>query len=156
MRPCSYLPLPTCDINIHVAIGRSTNMVNPESNIIIIRGSSSRAVYDQLVNSFEQFFPDVEMEEFGEMKSRPSFASRRDLERPPQPLRRANTGLESIVGPENGDRPGGFVLVVDGSALKEVCRFSLVTSFTHLPFPRPSQRTRIRNSYSISPSNARV
>ena len=60
MRPFSYLPLPTRDINIHVAIGLSTNMVNPESNIIIILGSSSRAVYDQLVNSFEQFFPDVQ------------------------------------------------------------------------------------------------
>ncbi|KAH6902733.1 phospholipid-translocating ATPase [Coprinopsis sp. MPI-PUGE-AT-0042] len=92
-----------------IAIGRSTNMVNPESNIIIIRGSSSRAVYDQLVSSFEQF----------SRTARPSIASRLDAERPIVPLRRMNTGLESIVGPENGDRPGGFVLVADGSALKE-------------------------------------
>ena len=131
-------------------------MVNPESNIIIIRGSSSRAVYDQLVNSFEQFFPDVEMEEFGEMKSRPSFASRLDLERPPQPLRRANTGLESIVGPENGERPGGFVLVVDGSALKEVCTIRLLQEALLIASFRPFQRTRTRDFYFTSPNNARV
>ncbi|EEB98935.1 hypothetical protein MPER_01470, partial [Moniliophthora perniciosa FA553] len=29
------------------------------------------------------------------------------------------TGISSIVGSNNGDRPGGFVLVIDGSALTQ-------------------------------------
>ncbi|KAG2019667.1 phospholipid-translocating ATPase [Coprinopsis cinerea AmutBmut pab1-1] len=103
-----------------IAIGRSTNLVNPDSNIIIIRGSSRRSVYDQMISSFEQFFPEEEMIE---NKPRPSMSSRHsrfDLsERPILPLRRVNTGVTSIVGAENGERPGGFVLVVDGSALLE-------------------------------------
>jgi phospholipid-translocating ATPase len=36
-------------------------------------------------------------------------------------LHRFETGLSSIVGPRNGERPGGFVLVVDGVALEYVC-----------------------------------
>jgi phospholipid-translocating ATPase len=83
-------------------------------------------VYDQMISSFEQFFPEEEMIE---NKPRPSMSSRHsrfDLsERPILPLRRVNTGVTSIVGAENGERPGGFVLVVDGSALLEV-RFSVL------------------------------
>lgn len=37
----------------------------------------------------------------------------------PYPLQRINTGVASIVGQDNGNRPGGYVLVVDGDALKE-------------------------------------
>ena len=36
------------------------------------------------------------------------------------PLRRVNTGVSSIVGENNGDRPGGFILVIEGSALTHV------------------------------------
>lgn len=38
----------------------------------------------------------------------------------PYHLRRLNTGVSSIVGPDNGERPGGFVLVIDGAALNDV------------------------------------
>jgi len=38
----------------------------------------------------------------------------------PYPLKRVNTGVTSIVGPDNGDRPGGFILVIDGLALTRV------------------------------------
>lgn len=34
-------------------------------------------------------------------------------------LQRVNTGIASIVGNDNGNRPGGYVLVIDGSALIE-------------------------------------
>lgn len=37
---------------------------------------------------------------------------------PGAPLRRTETGISSIVGENNGDRPGGFVLVIDGTALE--------------------------------------
>lgn len=36
------------------------------------------------------------------------------------PLQRINTGVSSIVGADNGSRAGGYVLVVDDSALLEV------------------------------------
>jgi hypothetical protein len=39
------------------------------------------------------------------------------------PLRRVNTGVTSIVGPDNGERPGGFVLVIDGAALNQASAF---------------------------------
>lgn len=39
-------------------------------------------------------------------------------------LQRINTGVASIVGRDNGDRAGGFVLVIDGAALNAVSWFS--------------------------------
>ncbi len=35
-------------------------------------------------------------------------------------LRRMPTGASSLVGEDNGERPGGFVLVIDGIALEHV------------------------------------
>ncbi|TFK22984.1 phospholipid-translocating ATPase [Coprinopsis marcescibilis] len=111
-----------------IAIGRSTNLVSSDSNIIIIRGSSRRSVHDQMVSSFEQFFPEVECpilrvhkDAEPQLNRRASTSSRYSNrgESPIVPLRRTNTGVTSIVGLENGDRPGGFVLVVDGAALLE-------------------------------------
>jgi phospholipid-translocating ATPase len=37
-------------------------------------------------------------------------------------LARVYTGISDIVGPENGERPGGFVLVIDGLGLDQVRR----------------------------------
>lgn len=33
------------------------------------------------------------------------------------PLQRVHTGMSDLVGQHNGERPGGFVLVIDGAAL---------------------------------------
>jgi len=55
----------------------------------------------------------------------------------PYNLRRAHTGLSSIVGANNGDRPGGFVLVIDGNALEYV---SSVLSFAEELFNYPLHR----------------
>ena len=45
----------------------------------------------------------------------------------PRPgLRRTATGLSDILGENNGDKPGGFVLVIDGTALEH---FSAPFSF---------------------------
>ena len=38
-------------------------------------------------------------------------------------LQRVDTGMTSIVGSNNGERPGGFVLVIDGTALRYVSRW---------------------------------
>ena len=39
------------------------------------------------------------------------------------PLHRVNTGGTSLVGSMNGQRPGGYILVVDGLALSDVSFF---------------------------------
>ncbi|KAJ4478456.1 phospholipid-translocating ATPase [Lentinula aciculospora] len=91
-----------------IAIGRSTNLIGPDSNIIVVRGSS-KPVDQQLSNALERFFPDHKVED--RPPSRPPTPSRM------HPLTRADTNVSSIVGGDNGERPGGFVLVVDGAAL---------------------------------------
>ncbi|TFK36370.1 phospholipid-translocating ATPase [Crucibulum laeve] len=99
-----------------IAIGRSTNLIAHDSNIVIIRGGSSRPVEQQMLGAIEQFFPESEfaMNEKNVNLPRTSREEERQI-----PLQRVNTGVSSIVGPENGERPGGFVLVVDGAALLE-------------------------------------
>ena len=41
------------------------------------------------------------------------------------PLHRVNTGGTSLVGSMNGQRPGGYILVIDGLALSDVSFFSI-------------------------------
>lgn len=65
-----------------------------------------------MVNALAQFFPPT--------KEQPISPSTEGFFERPIPLQRINTGVSSIVGADNGERPGGFVLVVDGSALLEV------------------------------------
>ncbi len=50
------------------------------------------------------------------------------------PLQRVTTGV-SLVGVDNGDRPGGFVLVIDGAALLEVCSNLTTTTKCKLTWP---------------------
>lgn len=95
-----------------IAIGRSTNLVSHDSNIIIIRGGS-RPVDQQISRAFAVFFPDFDTTEKIEKQPRSSMTSHDSRPR----LERVDTGFSSIVGSENGERPGGFVLVVDGAAL---------------------------------------
>ena len=90
---------------IHSAIGRSTNLISPDSNIIIIR-KGSRPIRTQILDALELF-----SEESLDMPS---------LKEGPIPLQRITTGVSSIVGVDNGNRVGGFVLVVDDSVLHEV------------------------------------
>lgn len=82
--------------------------------MIIIRGDGSRSVWNQMVNAMQEFFPE-EAESQG-------ITLDMDPLQPDDayPLRRVNTGVTSIVGSDNGERPGGFVLVIDGHALTDV------------------------------------
>ncbi|KZT69864.1 phospholipid-translocating P-type ATPase [Daedalea quercina L-15889] len=101
-----------------IAIGHSTNLIGRDDNIIIIRGGSDgKPVYNQMYGAVEQFFPlsgilneeGVYMEEDGRYLS--------PLQNNTYPLQRVATGMSDVVGQNNGERPGGFVLVVDGAAL---------------------------------------
>ena len=107
----------------YLAIGHSTNLISQDANIIVIRGNRDGfPVYQQMVNAAEEFFPESNLLKDPDP---PSPLNPPDIEQQ-FPLRRVDTGLSSIVGTGNGDRPGGFVLVVDGAALEHVCRFPLL------------------------------
>lgn len=114
-----------------LAIGKSTNLIASDSNIIIIQGGNERGrtIYRQMAHAIDKFFPDSGNND-GDLP-RPSTSSG-DADRHNIPLQRINTGasVSSIVGAENGDRPGGFVLVIDGAALLHVC-FFIIRSMTH-------------------------
>lgn len=98
-----------------IAIGRSTNLIAEESNIIIIRGSE-RPVEQQMIQAVEEFFPDSGiLDEYGLVTCSPKQPSTDSASN--FPMRRLSTGVRDIVGDDNGDRPGGFVLVIDGAAL---------------------------------------
>lgn len=81
-----------------------------------------RPVPLQIAHAFEKFFPGESGASDKPSPSRPSVSSRRDSRLQPPPLQRVDTGLSSIVGSDNGDLPGGVVLVVDGAALLQVSR----------------------------------
>ncbi|KAF5369202.1 hypothetical protein D9615_009962 [Tricholomella constricta] len=105
-----------------IAIGHSTNLIGRESNIIVIRGGnvSGRPVYQQLVHAAEEFFTEADLlnPHHAHLRSRHS-QDHSDYGHDDRqyPLQRVETGLSSIVGSNNGQRPGGFVLVIDGAAL---------------------------------------
>ena len=87
-----------------IAIGRSTNLVANDSNIIVIRGGlGDNVVYHQMKRAMERFLPEAAVDGVAG-----------DI-----PLRRLISG-PSIVGEDNGERPGGLVLVVDGAGLQDV------------------------------------
>ena len=63
-----------------------------------------------MLNALEQFFSEEPIKLSSELPSHEESIS----------LRRINTGVSTIVGADNGNRVGGFVLVVDDSVLLEV------------------------------------
>ncbi|KAF8195975.1 phospholipid-translocating ATPase [Mycena galopus ATCC 62051] len=99
-----------------IAIGKSTNLITPDSNIIIIRGGNDRGrtIQQQMAFAIEKYFPESDAADLVEVSRKGMSAAQGE---PFYPLERIETGISSIVGSENGDRPGGFVLVVDGTAL---------------------------------------
>jgi len=106
-----------------IAIGKSTNLIGREANIIIIRGGGEGAnIYTQMLRAAEEYFPGSNISEDPEVDA--EALGVRDEENAPRgpqlyPLRRVSTGATSLVGSMNGQRPGGFVLVIDGLALTD-------------------------------------
>jgi phospholipid-translocating ATPase len=64
----------------------------------------------QVLDALELFFKEEPIKSSSELPSREE----------PIPLQRINTGVSTIVGADNGNRDGGYVLVVDDSVLLEV------------------------------------
>lgn len=88
-----------------VAIGYTTNLLTSDTNLIVVR-EGNHSIHDQLRDALEGFF--------GE-----DTVSRVNSRVEPPHLQRVNTGARSLVGQDNGTRPGGFSLVIDGAALTQ-------------------------------------
>jgi phospholipid-translocating ATPase len=89
-----------------VAIGYTTHLLTPETNLIIVR-EGNHSIQDQIRDALEGFFGEEGLS-LSRHASHVSGAAR---------LNRVNTGARSLVGHDNGSRPGGFSLVIDGHAL---------------------------------------
>ena len=102
--------------NAFSAIGYSTNLIAQDSNLVVIRGGDpekgGRSVYEQMTIAIEEFFP-----ESGILEGIPPPPEKSRHNSDDFALSRINTGVSSIVGKDNGNRPGGFVLVIEGTAL---------------------------------------
>lgn len=125
--------------------------------MIIVRGDGSRSVKTQMMNAMQEFFPEV-----AETQGITQEADAQNSAAPdePYPLKRVNTGVTSIVGPGNGERPGGFVLIIDGLALTHVSA-SIPTDLTGglMFWPSVVRRSRtkaIATSSWPSPPNVKA
>ena len=72
------------------------------------------------------------------------------------PLQRINTSVSSILRPENGNRLGGFVLVVDGAALLQVGLVLSSYVMVILRMKKCPQKKKAKPCYSRSPCSAMV
>ncbi|KAK0474295.1 phospholipid-translocating ATPase [Armillaria luteobubalina] len=115
---------------LEMAVG-NINLIGRDSNMIIVRGGNTRSqpVYQQMLHAIKEFFPKSEIldkdDRFMKERKCVPVSSRDD-----NALWRIKTGISSIVGPNNGDRPGGFVLVIDGTALGDEEHKTLLLKLT--------------------------
>lgn len=101
-------------------------MISRQSNLIVVRGSANKSPYEQLAAAADRFFSDANiMQNDAVHPHDPDAAFGRMQSRRGDRLTRVNTGLDSLVGEDNGRRAGGFVLVIDGNALLQVIRSHL-------------------------------
>jgi phospholipid-translocating ATPase len=99
-----------------IAIGHSTNLIQKDSNIVVVRGNGEqgRPVYAQMLRAVEEFFPESDILT-DDAVDRSALDDGTERAHPV----RVNSGMSEVVGQDNGERPGGFVLVVDGAALTQ-------------------------------------
>jgi phospholipid-translocating ATPase len=88
-----------------------------------------------MLRAVEEYFPESNITSDPDVDSE-ALGARDEENAPPQgtqayPLRRVSTGATSLVGSMNGQRPGGYILVIDGLALEDVSFFFLFL----LPIP---------------------
>ncbi|EJD53100.1 phospholipid-translocating P-type ATPase [Auricularia subglabra TFB-10046 SS5] len=107
-----------------ISIGYSTNLIARDSNLIIVRDGKeygkSKSTYAQLRDAVEEFFPNegiLEMEEVAPHEVEPEAP-----QRPPSRRSVSSGGYSHILGEGNGERPGGFILVIDGGSLGHAFR----------------------------------
>lgn len=121
-----------------IAIGMSSNLLAKDMNLIIIRGGeygSHNSAYDQLRKALINYFDGREevdnaieqppgLERTHSHHGRPSLMLRRSTSRRrsqrSMPGRRDSiaSGLSEFIDEDNGSKPGGFGLVIDGGSLQ--------------------------------------
>lgn len=112
-----------------IAIGKTCNLLSRDMNLIIIKGGEygqHNSAYDQIRGALEKFFDAEGLAEQLEhqppgAEPRPSMSRRSGSLHRTNSLRRTATGasgVSDIVGDDNGQRPGGYGLVIDGSSLR--------------------------------------
>lgn len=120
-----------------IAIGYSTNLISHESNLIVIRGGDKDAlsIFDQMYTAITEFFPDSNILEEEQFDIKEKHRRRSTSSNTATALHRVNTGVSSIVGHNNGERPGGFVLVIEGTALEYVSIKIVKDDLSYLLYP---------------------
>lgn len=96
-----------------IAIGYSTMLLSKDMNLIVVRGGEygqPNSAYNQLRKAVQQFFGGEEALE--QMVNQPP-----DLELGEREGRKSTNSARSIVGEDNGQRAGGYALIIDGTAL---------------------------------------
>ncbi|GAA6016553.1 hypothetical protein JCM10207_002838 [Rhodosporidiobolus poonsookiae] len=113
-----------------IAIGKTCNLLSRDMNLIIIKGGEyekSNSAYSQLRGALERFFDVEGLADLLEHQPPDAQPRRPDGPRRSSSLRRSMqlhrtttgvSGVSDIVGDDNGDRPGGYGLVIDGSSLR--------------------------------------
>lgn len=108
-----------------IAIGYSTMLLTEDMNLVVVRGGEygqPNSAYEQLRKAVVRFFggpavlKEMEHQPPGEESEsrRSSFMARRPSY---NRNRRSSVSQVSLVGEDNGERSGGFALVIDGTAL---------------------------------------
>ncbi|GAA5954486.1 hypothetical protein JCM3765_004472 [Sporobolomyces pararoseus] len=106
-----------------IAIGKTCNLLSRDMNLIIIKGGEygePNSAYNQIRGALEKFFDGDGLADQLEHQP-PGAQPRPSMSRRSNSLRRTATGVSGvsdIVGDDNGSRPGGYGLVIDGASLR--------------------------------------
>ena len=98
-----------------IAIGYSTLLLSRDMNLIIVRGGEygePHSAYEQLALAIERFFGGRDEKELNHAPPDGGAAVQEAIRR-----RGSTISQVSLVGEDNGQRPGGYALVIDGNAL---------------------------------------
>ncbi|TIC68580.1 phospholipid-translocating P-type ATPase [Wallemia mellicola] len=100
-----------------IAIGYSTQLLTNDNNLIIVRGGGygeRNSAYAQMRRAIDQFFPEERIP--SRLRNQPPDNGYDNMKRS-STHSHALSGIESLVGADNGQRDGGYALVIDGMAL---------------------------------------
>ncbi|GAA5978440.1 hypothetical protein JCM10908_004356 [Rhodotorula pacifica] len=111
-----------------IAIAKTCNLLSRDMNLIVVKGGAygePKSAYSQLRTALERFFDGEGLAD--QMEHQPPDAQRASTPRHSSSGRRSFQGLRrtvsgvsgmsDIVGEDNGERPGGYGLVIDGASL---------------------------------------
>ncbi|UZJ52902.1 hypothetical protein CBS101457_002222 [Exobasidium rhododendri] len=102
-----------------IAIGYSTMLLSKDMNLIVVRGGEygqSNSAYNQLRKAVEQFFGGQSA--LDQMVNQPpQFETEGEDTERARERRKSTNSVASLIGENNGQRAGGYALVIDGVAL---------------------------------------